>query len=153
MLIVLFIGLLLIALVAILLKRRHTRKADQINSSFNAGITTRAAPTAPPDVRDSSYISNTQISAPISAHGGRDSPARTREAFMPYGYGYTRSGSRLASRVDVPRGGTPIDEMEKEAGVGALDSSPDSIQPASRPRKVLVRERSRIGSETEKMMG
>lgn len=127
MLIVLFVAFLVIAFVAILLKRRHERGRDQIRGGFNAGITERS-----PAVDGSGTHVNRTSLAPASS--GRNSPARTRDAFMPYGYGYTRSESRPNSgsgaMVDVhpqlrpfgsplARGEMSASEMEREAGLGA----------------------------------
>lgn len=151
MLIAIFVGLLLVALVAVWLKRRHDRKQDQIRGGFNEGITTRPAHHRHEKdggvgyaANDSTFLSNN--GSQFMPGSGRDSPARTREAFMPYGYGYARSESRVGSRTDVDasaittpaaaRGGTPAREVEKG----------DEIQPAAskKPgqRRVLVRERS-----------
>jgi len=138
MLIVIFVGLLLFAIVAVWLKRRHGRKRDQISGGFNAGITSRSAPMSEnPAPADTSLV-NTSMVTSLEAGGGRDSPARTREAFMPYGYGYARSESRLASpapafdgrKSPLARVGTPVDELEKDVGV-------------DKKRRVLVRERGR----------
>jgi len=135
---------------------------------FNAGITTRSAlmpavgGRADDGTGDSSYMStaNSRVMAAgtLESGSGRNSPARTREAFMPYGYGYARSESRLANRTDdvggrkspMARGGTPVGELEKgvgmkEAGMGA--ETPESA-PAKQKKRVLVRERSMQGSES-----
>ncbi|KAK5114021.1 hypothetical protein LTR85_010327 [Meristemomyces frigidus] len=172
MLIVMFVGLLLLALAAVLLKRRYDRKADQPREGFNAGITTRSTPMTEMKsggrggggAGDSTYMSNTSNSqammaaGALLAHGsGRNSPARTREAFMPYGYGYARSESRLASHGDMSgrkspmagRGGTPVREMEKEVRVGTGDA--ETPESGKRPRRVLVRERSARGSQSPEM--
>lgn len=162
MVIVIFVGLVVLAIVGIVLKHRHDRKADQIRGGFNEGITTRSAPmTAVGGVGnmapESSHIDHTQMTTagPSEAPSGRDSPVRTREAFMPYGYAYTRSESRLASRTDVAgrssplaRGGTPIADQEKDAGIGSLTAVTPGTDPTKRSRRVLVRERSLGGSET-----
>lgn len=82
------------------------------------------------------------VAGGMDGGSGRNSPARTREAFMPYGYGYTKSESRLASHeqgIDritpspLGRGGTPVGEMEKG------EMPPDSA--ARQGKKTLVRER------------
>ena len=64
---------------------------------------------------------------------------------MPYGYGYTRSETRLASHNQnndrgspLARGGTPVNEMEKGAGSGEAPGS----APRKKSKRVLVRERS-----------
>jgi hypothetical protein len=150
MVIVLAIALSLIAILATWLKKRHDRKRDLPNTSFNEGITTRTAPTDP-------ALTEKAGTSP----SGRNSPARTREAFMPYGYNYTRSESRLASGSEdaiesVPplpvggarphesdrasplaRGGTPVGELER----GGIESTPTPTGQIKR-KKVLVRERS-----------
>ncbi|KAL1584840.1 hypothetical protein WHR41_06627 [Cladosporium halotolerans] len=158
MLIVLAIALSLIAILGTWLKKRHDRKRDQINTSFNEGITTRSAPQNPGE--KSETLAPPAAPAFTSKSAGRNSPARTREAFMPYGYNYTRSDPRLASGSDdaieqVPppvigagplasgrssplaRGGTPVGELEK--GVG--EETPTTSGQTKR-KKVLVRERS-----------
>lgn len=171
MLIVIFFGLLLFALAAVLLKRRHDRKADQPREGFNAGITTRSTPMTdmgksrgghgdgPADSTFMSNASNSQVmmttAGGLEAGSGRNSPARTRDAFMPYGYGYARSESRLASHGDggaqnfsMPgRGGTPVRELEKEVGMGGGSAE----APEKRQRRVLVRERSARGSQSPEM--
>ncbi|KAK4539603.1 hypothetical protein LTR36_010539 [Oleoguttula mirabilis] len=170
MLIVMFIGLLLLALIAVLLKRRYDRKADQPREGFNAGITTRSTPmkdiskggggrAGEAGAGDTTYMSNTtdsQLAAgTLEAGSGRNTPTRTREAFMPYGYNYARSESRLASHGDIAgrkspmpvRGGTPIGELEKEAGMGRGGAE----TPEKRQRRVLVRERSARGSQSPEM--
>ena len=157
MLIVLFVGLLLFALLALWLKRRHDRKADHIREPFNAGITERSAPNITDDKRrgggdgvgDSSYMStntSTLMAGGLEGGSGRNTPSRTRDAFMPYGYGYARSESRVGSRTGVDalegrrspmtRGGTPMSDIEKEVGMSRAET-PKS----KRSRKVLVRER------------
>lgn len=162
MVIVIVVGLVLLSIVGVFLKRRHDRKADRIRGGFNEGITTRSAPMsvvsgvgdAAPESR---HIGDTQIPAagPSEQIGGRDSPVRTREAFMPYGYAYTRSESRLASRTDVAgrssplaRGGTPMGELEKDAGMGPLNAATPDSHKAKQPRRVLVRERSVGGPQS-----
>ncbi|KAK1083718.1 hypothetical protein LTR33_003093 [Friedmanniomyces endolithicus] len=121
MLIVLFAALLLLALLATCLKRRHDRKADQIREGFNTGITTRSTGTAPMSVVPASANTTTQDMSALGPSGsGRNSPARTREAFMPYG------------------GGTPVGELEKEVGFQGSEGAPRG----KKTRRVLVRERS-----------
>lgn len=92
MLIILFLGLALLALLAVLLKRRHDRRMDKVTTSFNAGITTRAAPTpgasVPPsrglqtsgDNRQGTYAAAGM--AEIGEGRGRATPTREQ-----YGYG------------------------------------------------------------------
>ncbi|WPG99041.1 Hypothetical protein R9X50_00184600 [Acrodontium crateriforme] len=148
MLIVLFVGLLAFALIAFWLKRRHDRKKDLIRHGFNAGITSRSGPkpTAPP--LDTSHANHSQkmVAANIGGGNGRNSPARTREAFMPYGYGYARSESRLASHdkgfdritpSPLGRGATPVGQMEKG------EISPVSV--AGHGKKTIVRDRDSRG--------
>lgn len=137
MLIVLFLGLLTLALVAVWLKRRHDRKADQIRTTFNSGITTRSAGPSglgqafkrgdgsgratPMAMRDSYYGS----ALPGGAGGA---------GFMPHGYG-RRSESRLEGQTvgsegaGRARGDTPVRELEKGEGGDRW-----------RSRTVLVRE-------------
>ena len=164
MVIVLAIALSLIAILATWLKKRHDHKRDLPNTSFNEGITTRTAPTDPALTEKAGNSSRSVVpAAPAfnTSPSGRNSPARTREAFMPYGYNYTRSESRLASGSEdaiesVPplpvggarphesdrasplaRGGTPVGELER----GGIDSTPTPTGQIKRKR-VLVRERS-----------
>lgn len=130
MLIVIFLGLVALTLLFIWLKRRHARKQDAIVGSFNEGITMRSTPMTTVD--------------PVPAHSssGRDSPIRTRDAFMPYGYGYSRSESRLNSRTNLgepqvkgsplAHDGTTLADLEKSAEEGA----------AGKKKRVYVRERS-----------
>ena len=134
MIIVLFVGLLVLGFGGRWLKKRHDRKQDRINESFNAGITTRGPQMSGAD--------NVHDSTPAVANDGRNSPSRTREAFMPYGYGYTRSESRLANQggdrgSPLARGGTPTNELEKSEAGQTGDSAP-----RKKSRRVLVRERS-----------
>jgi hypothetical protein len=164
MVIVLAIALSIIAILATWLKKRHDRKRDLPNTSFNEGITTRTAPTDPALTEKAGTSSRSVVpTAPAfnTSPSGRNSPARTREAFMPYGYNYTRSESRLASGSEdaiesVPplpvggarphesdrasplaRGGTPVGELER----GGIESTPTPTGQIKR-KKVLVRERS-----------
>ncbi|KAI6914712.1 hypothetical protein KC318_g4355 [Hortaea werneckii] len=174
MLIVLFIGLLIIGLVAGWLKRRHDRKRDQIRGGFNEGITSRPVHHHHGDGREkagmgyaagnaannssflgmngSSHIMTAPQATGLEPGSGRNSPARTHEAFMPYGYGYTRSESRLGSTTDVDQSGasgtrsplpkkeTPTAGMERgEKGAAGGGSRPKG------QRRVLVRERSTQG--------
>ncbi|EMC90822.1 hypothetical protein BAUCODRAFT_80748 [Baudoinia panamericana UAMH 10762] len=163
MLIVLFVSFILIAIVAVLLKRRHDRKQDRIREGFNAGITSRTTPMITITAQDGAAGDSTFMSGaqPIAgggweAGGGRNSPARTREVFMPYGYSYTRSESRLGSRGDldgrkspVPRGMAPVEDLEKEVGIGAANAdTPRSVRSAKKGRRVMVRERSVEGPES-----
>ena len=148
MVIVLFFGLLGLALLGLWLKKRHYRKQDQISGGFNQGITERAPPMSTNNVagNESGMLSNSAI----DTTGGRDSPARTREAFMPYGYGYTRSESRLGSSSNIDRGGsplargaTPVGDMERDVGVA--DGTPGH----KKSRRVMVRERSGADSSED----
>jgi len=169
MVIVLAIALAIIAVLATWLKKRHDRKRDQPNTSFNEGITTRTAPSDPKlgqtEKADASGSMPPVAPALNNSPHGRNSPIRTREAFMPYGYNYTRSESRLASGATGPedsieqvpppppvvaagplasgraspraRGGTPVGELEK----GGIEGTPTPTGQVKR-KKVLVRERS-----------
>jgi len=163
MVIVLAIALSIIAILATWFKKRHDRKRDLPNTSFNEGITTRTAPTDPALTEKTAASSRSVVpAAPAfnSSPSGRNSPARTRDAFMPYGYNYTRSEPRLASGSEdvietvpplpagvrsheddraspVARGSTPVGELEK----GGIESTPTPTGQIKR-KKVLVRERS-----------
>ncbi|KAK3109667.1 hypothetical protein LTR53_016827 [Teratosphaeriaceae sp. CCFEE 6253] len=148
MLIVLFVALLLLALVAVWLKRRHDRKADQIREGFNTGITNRSAPMTVPSAHDGAHDASVSqiMSGGLEAGSGRDTPTRTRDGLMPYGHSL-RSESRLSSRghdiggrkSPLARGGAPVGELEKDAGT---DIMPDGAPPPKKTRRVLVRERS-----------
>lgn len=175
MVIVLAIALAAIAILATWLKKRHYRKRDEPNTSFNEGITTRAAP-SDPKLGQAEKPEGSGSVPPVAptyniSPNGRNSPIRTREAFMPYGYNYTRSESRLASgasasedaieQVPPPppvtaagplasgrsspraRGGTPVGELEK----GGIEGTPTPTGQSKR-KKVLVRERS-VEDDTE----
>nr|POE63292.1 hypothetical protein CFP56_04195 [Quercus suber] len=143
MLIALFAGLSGVAVLATCLKRRHDRRADQIRNGFNSGITTRstakgvadpahgsALPPAPPV-----YPSTTDIEPGPT----RDSPARSRNAFMPYGYGYSYSDPRHSPG---PRAQIPLDDIEK---VAMMEGGGQQMMEGALKRegkRVLVRERS-----------
>lgn len=150
MLIVLFIGLLGLALLAIWLKKRHERKQDQIKSSFNEGITTRSAPATldSPMKQVEPTVSGPYAQSGSVLESGRNSPARTRDAFMPYGYGYARSESRLGNNLPedaIQRAGSSLakTQVPEEEG-GAANKSAE----AGKRRRVLVRERS-VGGENK----
>ena len=141
MIIVVAIGLLILGFGGRWLKKRHDRKQDRLSGNFNAGITTRGPPMASNDA-NTSHV--TAAAGNIDAASGRDSPSRTRDAFMPYGYGYTRSESKLGSHANdrsspLARGTTPMNEMEK----GAVGSS-ETPEPApkKKSRRIMVREKS-----------
>lgn len=135
MLVILAIAFGLLIWLLIWLKRRHERRQDAAPSAFNEGITMRTA----------TMDSTTQPVA-MQPSSGRDSPMRTRDAFMPYGYGYSRSESRLESRSNVIdttlSKGSPLAnattaaDMEKERGT-----------PVGKKKRIYVRERSMTGPE------
>ena len=141
MVIVVAVGLLILGFGGRWLKKRHDRKQDRLSESFNAGITTRGTPMAARNVNDSRVPD-------MDPNGGRNSPSRTRDAFMPYGYGYTRSESRLGSYNNtdrsspLARGATPVNDLEKAGGMSSV--SPEN--PSKKSRRVKVRERL-MGSE------
>ena len=159
MIIVLFFGLLGLALLGLWWKRRHQRKQDQITGGFNSGITERAPPmSSNPHVNDSSMLSasNVNDAAAHDHNGGRDSPVRTRDAFMPYGYGYTRSESRLGSNPEIQRmpsplarGQTPVNEMERGGTASGVGGEPATTPSQKKSRRVLVRERSGADSQED----
>ncbi|CZT22958.1 uncharacterized protein RCC_08666 [Ramularia collo-cygni] len=135
MVIVLAIGLSLFAWLAVWLKRRHDRKQDAITGGFNAGITERSAP-------DGGYAeknaSGTLTGASPVIGSGRNSPARTREAFMPYGYGYAKSESRLGSSQGVvdqrptsPLAAPAMSNVEENGSMGPWPAE-NSSKPLSR---------------------
>lgn len=87
---------------------------------------------------------NLNGSGPVALEGsGRNSPARTRDAFMPYGYAYSRSESRLGSKQAVneqrgsplARGDTDLEKEAAGAAAGTLEAG------KKRSKRVLVRER------------
>jgi hypothetical protein len=143
MIIVLAIGLTILGVGGRWLKKRHDRKQDRISGGFNSGITERNPQmSGPNNGPDSSFVGD------VEPTGGRDSPMRTREAFMPYGYGYTRSESRLASHSQekgspLARGTTPVGELERNVG--------EDSAPRKKSRRVLVRERS--GDDDSEQIG
>lgn len=160
MLIVLAIALSLIGVLGTWLKRRHDRKRDQPNTSFNEGITTRSAPYNNASEKGDGNSQSFVAPAFNPPSNGRNSPVRTREAFMPYGYNYTRSESRLAPGSDdaierapppvvgtaplasgrsspLARGATPVGDLEN----GTAQGTPTPTSQSKR-KKVLVRERS-----------
>jgi len=151
MLIVLAIGLTILGLGGRWLKKRHDRKRDRISGGFNEGITTRQPESQPPmssnaNINDTSMVGAGAGGGDLDGANGRNSPSRTREAFMPYGYGYTRSESRLASQggmdrggSPLARGGTPVNELEKQSEGQA--ETPEGA-PRKKSRRVMVRERS-----------
>ena len=160
MLIGLLCGLLLFAAILVYLKRRHDRKVDDPSQSFNAGITTRAPPMtestynndgagARHGIRDSSYLSSTSQhqqagSLEAGSGSGRNSPARTREAFMPYGYNYTRSESRLGSRGEDGSG----QQQRVPSPLGrAVEGEAEDGREGKGKRRVLVRERDMYENE------
>lgn len=133
MLIVLFFGLLALGLLANWLKRRHDRKADQVRNGFNTGITTRSNPKTVADLSPLPGQRNMPGAGMEMEMGtGRRSPARTRDAFMPYGYGYSRSAHQHSP---LQHGRTPFDEAERGAGMEAISETP------GKGKRVLVRER------------
>ncbi|CAK4034416.1 Hypothetical predicted protein [Lecanosticta acicola] len=146
MLIVLAIAFPIMGFLAAWLKRRHDRKQDQIREGFNAGITSRSAGPM------GNHENNSSAVAPAAVgESGQSSPKRTRDAFMPYGYGYNRSESRFGSKQAVgddrrsalASGEVAAGDQEKRGAAGT---------PGKRKSKgVLVRERSAQDSiETEK---
>ena len=139
MVIVLAIGLLVLGFGGRWLKKRHDRKRDRMSESFNAGITTRGPPMASHDVNTSRF----SAAPDADAASGTNSPHRTRDAFMPYGYGYTRSESRLGSNNEraspMPRGTTPANELEKGSAEATNTETTDS--PPKKSRRVMVREK------------
>lgn len=150
MVIVLAIGLTALGVGGTWLKRRHDRKQDQITSGFNAGITQRSA--GPPIAAAGTAGNPNDSSMMTGSASGRDSPARTRSAFMPYGYGYARSESRLASRQDVDgrgtRGTTPMGEREKDVGGEAVGN--EQAEDKKMPFKERILSKFGRGSDNEK---
>lgn len=156
MIIVIAIGLLILGFGGRWLKKRHDRKQDRLSGNFNAGITTRNSnqphPTVPPmsshdaaNTATYSNVYNNGAADPNDPSGGRNSPVRTRDAFMPYGYGYTRSESRLGSNNSpLARGTTPVGELEKAEG--SRGETPESA-PRKKSRRIMVREKS-MGAES-----
>ncbi|KAK5111525.1 hypothetical protein LTR62_004820 [Meristemomyces frigidus] len=143
MLIVLFIGLSLLALVVVYLKRRHDRKQDVISGGFNAGITSRSAPIPASGAGMTSVNNSAMMLGGLGS--ARESMVDHRLSNMPYGYGNgSRNGSRMSAAhangwsSPLARGGTPSGDVEKQGGGGMVDG----IAPGKRQKRVLVRERS-----------
>ncbi|OQN96637.1 hypothetical protein B0A48_17277 [Cryoendolithus antarcticus] len=171
MLILLFVLLLLIALIAVWWKRRHDRKQDLVTSSFNPGITSRSVPRPAqgPEMGEAQHHASGSMlgfdgtsaaggtgggtlgGAAAGAVGGsgRHTPTRTRDAYMPYGYGYARSESRPASQSYVDQSDTIQSVAESgrggEAGRGAGEGAyaGEVVEGSAKKGKgrVLVRER------------
>lgn len=145
MVIVLIFGLIALAFLLRFLRNRHRRKRDQINTGFNSGITTRAAPSGPAAYPTAAgHVNDSFVSGAPSgpAESTADASVRTRDAFMPYGYGYTRSESRLGYQAD--RGST-IGDIEKQGGSQIGENrvqSPDPVNGRSRSgRRIIKRDR------------
>ncbi|KJY02098.1 hypothetical protein TI39_contig259g00005 [Zymoseptoria brevis] len=103
MILVLIIAFTLFTWGLIFLKKRLDRKRDAMTGGFNAGITTRKV-----DAEKGVTHQTSGSTLHPSSASGRDSPARTREAFMPYGYGYSGSESRNGSKNEV----IPLEEKK-----------------------------------------
>lgn len=131
MVIVLGVGLSLFGWLATWLRRRHERKQDKITGGFNAGITERTTPMSTVGSRHHNGGGASGAAAATAAGGipgngsgvlepyppgpsagpragssasvRSNSPARTREAFMPYGYGYARSNESRAASASSSR--------------------------------------------------
>lgn len=113
MVIVLAIALLTLGFVGRWAKKRHDRKRDQIREGFNSGITSRGA---------NNGFDNDKLAPPSNTRAGAtDSPARTRDAFMPYGYGYSR-GARGDS-PEIEQGGRFGSAKGKLKGVFVREKS------------------------------
>jgi len=98
MVIIIFVALGLIALVAVLLRRRYSRGQDKMKGRFNDGITTRSMTTAQDGgMGQSSY-----------GLDGRATPLSMRQA------GGGRSDARLDGPVNLGR------IRERDAGSGAV---------------------------------
>lgn len=93
MIIIIAIGLLAIALIGVLLRRRYHRKQDRITSTFNRGITARATPmtSIPPG---KNYVYNMDG----AAGSDRLAPSVPNEYGIP-----TRGDSRQTSQSYLPR--------------------------------------------------
>jgi hypothetical protein len=120
MVIVMAIGFPLLAWAGVALKRRHDRKQDRSTGGFNAGIT-KPGDGAGYIGDDEKNVSRVDMATVPMESSGRNSPARTREAFMPYGYGYAKSETRLgSSRGGERRPGSPLTQGEtaENGGLG-----------------------------------
>lgn len=140
MIIVIALGLSILGFGGRWLKKRYDRKHDQTRTGFNAGITSRSA-----EVSDEKVVPSSSGAAAFEAGSMTGSPARTREAFMPYGYGYKRSESRNGTGEEgtLTRGGTPFEELEKGEAAGESvgeDTGDQGVK--GKMRRVLVSERS-----------
>ena len=141
MIIVIALGLGAAGAIGVWLKRRHQRKQDQIRGGFNAGITERAQPMS----QNKGLDSPGAFAPTAAAASGSNSPARTRDAFMPYGYGYSRSESHVAPQADdrrspMTRGGSPYEDLDREA------SRPMMADRERNSKKAVAHERS-LGEE------
>jgi hypothetical protein len=139
MLIVLAICLPLLAVLATWLKRRHDRKQDRMYGGFNAGITERSAPMTQHSPKLGGDPSRAGSAAAAgTAEGSRSaSPTRTRDSFMPYGYAYTRSDSRIASQRQDTRAAASS-PLAREA---ELSPEMSEVNASKGKQRVRVRER------------
>ena len=116
MVIIIFVGLGLIALVAVLIRRRHLRKQDSMKGRFNDGITTRStATTQDAGMGQSGYdLGGRATPASLSQTGGRgnarfDSPAklgRVRERDLD------SAADTYEGFTGSSRGATPVYDLE-----------------------------------------
>ena len=138
MILVIAVGLLALGFGGRWLKKRHDRKADRISSSFNTGVTSHTMP--------GGRVNDSQISG-VGMADGRNSPSRTREAFMPYGYAYTRSESRLGSGSPIPS--ILISDVSCSSPLAQGGNNSNDLEKAApeKSRRVKVRERLMGASE------
>ena len=129
MLIILFLGLALFAVVAVLLRKRHLRNKDKLKGRFNDGITGRSM-TAVPEPPAFQQDSGRATPRSVSRHGGTDSRfasvsnlSRVRE----------RDATEQIDSMPRTRGTTPLGEVER-GGVltnkKRVDISENEIGPA-----------------------
>lgn len=140
MVIVLAIGLSLLAWLFIWLKRRHDRKLDKVTGGFNTGITEQSAGAGAAGPlggvlaeKNGSGTVGTTPSIVERGGSGRNSPAqRSREAFMPYGYGYTNSESRVGvnERPTSPLAGSVMSSSSHQPEMGGMGPWPVNAEGA-----------------------
>ncbi|GAB7357764.1 hypothetical protein MBLNU459_g0414t1 [Dothideomycetes sp. NU459] len=127
MVIIIAFGLLAIALIGVLLRRRYHRRQDRITSTFNPGITMRSAP-----MNTVAATNTNPYAMDGAAAGGRTVPVTQDQ------YDYTRGDNRQARQtylpgirekdrnivreepfpalgqgIDLQRGASPADGMER----------------------------------------
>jgi len=112
MIVIVLVGLALIALVAVLIRRRHLRRQDTMKGRFNDGITTRSMATTQDASMGQSGYDLDRRGTPLSlrqTEGRVDSAAkmsRVRERDLDSTIGMRRG------IADSSRGGTPVNDLD-----------------------------------------